>query len=173
MSKIRIKIAQRAVKMQNMINITACLETKDHVYYDDVIYLEFCRGASTKTGSRTYDTSNSLSFKYTSLALRELAYSMNEIINTKKTSYIKIAEPRLSGTEGNRKTLSLGVNQKDDVIKYFINAKQEGDKNIALSFFNYELNAIMQLLSNIADLVDDKQFEVQRFIDKNYRKSVK
>lgn len=171
MTKIRIKIAQKAIKLQNMININACLETKDQIYYDDVIFVEFNRGINSNTGHKTYDTNNSLSFKFTSLALRELAFALKEIVSTKSTRYIKISEPRLSGAEGNRKTLSLGINEKDGITKYFINAKQEGDKNIALSFFNYELHSISELLTNMANLVDDKQFEVQRYVDKKHRES--
>lgn len=171
--KIRMKIAQKAIKMQNMLSINACLETKDDMYYEDVVFVEFSRGVSTQTGGKTYDTENSLSFKFSSIALRELSYGIEELLNTKKTEYIKISEPRLSGAEGTKKTVSLGTNEKDGITKYFINAKRDNEKNIALSFFKYELKAFSDVLVNIADLTDSKLFEVQRFIDKRLRDSKK
>lgn len=171
--KMRIKIAQKAIKMQNMITINACLETDDYIYYDDVIYVEFSRTKDTPTGGKTYDTENSLSFKFSSLALRQLGYGIKELMQFKKTEYIKISEPRLFGSDGAKKTLSLGMNEKDGITKFFINAKKDNEKNIALSFFCYELNGIVDLLNNIADLTDSKQFEIQRHIDKTIRESNK
>ena len=167
--KIRIKVAQKAIKMQNMININAYMESKEGTYYDDVIYIEFSRGITAQNGIKTYDTNNSLSFKFNSLGIRELSFGLTELIETKKTKYTRISEPKLSGAEGNKKVLSLGSSEKEGIIKYFINAKQDGNKNIALSFFNYQLQPIADLLKNIADLVDDKQFSIQRYIDKQHR----
>ena len=88
--KVRLKIAQKAIKMQNMMTINACLETTDNIYYEDVIFVDFCRGIENNTGGKTYDTNNSLSFKFSSLALRELGYGINELIATKKTTYKKV-----------------------------------------------------------------------------------
>lgn len=171
MDKVRIKIAQKAIKMQNMMTINACLETKDTKYYEDVIFVDFSRGKVTPSGANTYDTENTLSFKFSSLALRELGYGIKELLATKKTLYKKISEPRLSGSEGDKKTISLGTNEKDGLIKYFINAKQDNKRNIALSFFNYELYALIDVLNNIADLTDNKLYEIQRQVDKNFREN--
>lgn len=167
--KVRLKIAQKAIKMQNMMTINACLETTDNIYYEDVIFVDFCRGIENNTGGKTYDTNNSLSFKFSSLALRELGYGIKELIATKKTTYKKVSEPRLAGAEGAKKTLSLGKSEKDGIIKCFINAKKDNEKNIALSFFNYELLSLVDVLNNIADLTDSKLFEIQRLVDKNIR----
>lgn len=170
MSALRIKVAQKAIKNYNMLNINATLESDDNIYYDDVIYVEF-KGGNKNQNKATYGgEGNEIKFKFTSLELRSLSYGLKQLVKSKQSDFIKYSNPKLAGSQGNLKQVSLGFSQgQDGASNYFINAA-EGNKKIEIKFSAHSICSFSDMIMEIAIEVDKKLYEIQRHIDMIQRK---
>ena len=172
MAKALYKVAQRGFNSQNLLNINAYVQQKDtsgSQVLSDVIYLEAAKGVKNENGSGIkYDIENKITMKFNSYELRVLCYALRTLHSKKKCDYKKYSEPMLSGSPGNKKTLSLASTDNES-IQFYINIEEKEVLKIGIVFDNFELPAFVGSLEKIADEVDSTLYSYQRKLDKNIR----
>ena len=96
-NKILFRVAQKAFKAKNMLNIESNIEaTKNEPtsnYYSfltDVIFLKIATGVNPSGNRYTYDTKNQLVMQMNFDDLRQLMYACKELYKTGKSNYKKI-----------------------------------------------------------------------------------
>lgn len=174
MAKTLYKVAQRGFNSQNLLNINAYIQQKEingSQVLSDVIYLEATKGIKNENGHGIkYDTENKITMKFNSYELRVLCFALRTLHSKKKCDYKKYSEPMLSGSPGNKKTLSLASSENENVgFQFYINIEEKENLKIGILFDYFELPAFVGSIEKIADEVDVTLYSYQRKLDKNMR----
>lgn len=158
------RVAQKAFKAKNMLNIEANIEatkkTPEMNYYsflEDVIFLKLAQGIESN-GRFTYDTQNQVIIKMSSYDLRSIMYASKELYKNKTTNFKNFTEPGLRyNTHSSKKILSLAF-QTDT---YFINI-ENGNIQSSFTFDKYKFLSFIDSLAIICDETERVLYNYQR-----------
>lgn len=158
------RVAQKAFKAKNMLNIESNIEaTKKNPnlnYYsflEDVIFLKLAQGIESN-GRFTYDTDKQEILQMNSSDLRSIMYACKELYKTGVTSFKKFSEPGLRyNTHSSKKILSLAF-QTDT---YFINI-ENGNIQSSFTFDKYKFLSFIDSLAIICDETERVLYNYQR-----------
>ena len=164
-NKILFRVAQKAFKAKNMLNIESNIEaTKNEPtsnYYSfltDVIFLKIATGVNPSGNRYTYDTKNQVIMQMDFDEIRQFMYGCKEIYKTGKTDYKNFTDPNLtSSSSGNKKELTLGELNGN----FFVNISS-GNTKYSYNFTSYGFLSFIDTLECISDETERILYNYQR-----------
>ena len=168
------KVASRGFTSQNLLNINAYVQLKNKdgsEILSDIIYFEVSKGVRNENSRGfIYDTDNKISMKFNSYELRALCFALRTLHSKKVCNYKKYSDPVLSGSQGNKKEITLAFSKNNDESdKFYINFEEKNVLQVGIAFDTYELPAFVGSIEKIANEVDERLYSYQRALDKRLR----
>ena len=163
-NKYLFRVAQKAFKAKNMLNIESNIEaTKNEPtinYYSfltDVIFLKIANGVNSNN-KFTYDVRNQVVMQMDFDEIRQFMYGCKEIYKTGKTDYKNFTDPNLtSSSSGNKKELTLGELNGN----FFVNISS-GNTKYSYNFTSYGFLSFIDTLECISDETERILYNYQR-----------
>ena len=168
-NKILFRVAQKAFKAKNMLNIESNIEaTKNEPtsnYYSfltDVIFLKI-------TQKDTFKTKNQIVMQMDFDEIRQFMYGCKELYKTGKTNYKNYTDPNLtSSSVGNKKELTVAMSNG----VFFVNISS-GTIIYSFNFTAYGFLSFIDTLECISDETERILYNYQRKNDYRIKFGVK